>query len=411
VAHRVTYEAGVSGTAVHGQGTLVDGPLTGILVVDFTRLIAGPCATDMLAALGARVIKIESAAGDPMRFTRSAGTGSLAASPTFVAYNSLKEAIVLDLKVESDHDIALNMCAQADVVIESFRPGVLDRLGLGPKAIRERNPQAIYVSLSAFGHVEPLASRGGVDLVLQAECGLMSVTGESGREPLKVGVPIVDSAAAYVVAFGVVSAVLNRFRHGVADDVMVSMFDVGLHAQGQAFSEFLASGKQPPRTGNKVPYAAPAEVYPTADGMLVLSAHIREHWPRLCSLLGLDELVDDPRFAEVRGRVDNREVLNAQLSDALARRTASEWVEILGRAGLTVGRIRSYDDVLEGPEVVASQSVVTGQNADGSPVRLVRSPLRFREWSDAALARRVRPLDADGSRLRDEFRAPIVEQT
>jgi crotonobetainyl-CoA:carnitine CoA-transferase CaiB-like acyl-CoA transferase len=384
-----------------------DGPLTGILVVDFTRLIAGPCATDMLASLGARVIKIESAGGDPMRLTRSAGTGTLAASPTFVAYNSLKESIVLDLKDEPDHQIALEMCSRADVVIESFRPGVMDRLGLGPDAIRERNPDAIYASLSAFGDVEPLASRGGVDLVLQAECGLMSVTGEAGREPLKVGVPIVDSAAAYVVAFGVVSALLGRYRQGVSDDVAVSMFDVGLHAQAQAFSEFLTSGTQPPRTGNKVPYAAPAEVYPTADGMLVLSAHIREHWPRLCALLGRPDLVADPRFLDVQKRVDNREALNTQLSAVLATRSAAEWVEILGQAGLTVGRIRSYDDVLRGPEVAVRQSVITAENADGLPVRLVRSPLRFRRWSDAGLSRRVRALDADGPRLREEFGAAL----
>ncbi|MER7274540.1 CoA transferase [Dactylosporangium sp. NPDC000244] len=389
---------------------MVEGPLAGILVVDFTRLIAGPCATDLLAALGARVIKIESAGGDPMRLTRSAGTGSLSASPTFVAYNSLKESIVLDLKHGPDRELALNMCTRADVVIESFRPGVMDRLGLGSDAIRTRNPDVIYASLSAFGNVEPLASRGGVDIVLQAECGLMSVTGEAGRDPLKVGVPIVDSAAAYVVAFGVVSALLNRVRHGVCDDVVVSMFDVGLHAQAQAFSEFLTSGNQPPRTGNRVPYAAPAEVYPTAEGMLVLSAHIREHWPRLCSLLGRPDLVADPRFIDVQKRVDNRAALSEQLVAALAGRTAAEWVEILGRAGLTVGRIRSYEDVLGGPEVAAGQSVVAGVNADGAPVRLVRSPVRFRRWSDAGLARRVRALDADGPGLRQEFAVDLPDQ-
>jgi crotonobetainyl-CoA:carnitine CoA-transferase CaiB-like acyl-CoA transferase len=281
----------------------------------------------------------------------------------------------------------------------------MDRLGLGPETIRDSNPDVVYASLSAFGNVEPVASRGGVDLVLQAECGLMSVTGEAGREPVKVGVPIIDSAAAYVVAFGVVSALFSRHRFGVPDDITVSMFDVGLHAQAQVFSEFLVSGRQPPRTGNKVPYAAPAEVYPTADGMLVLSAHIPEHWPRLCTLVGRPGLVDDPRFADVQKRVDNREALNAELAGALAKHTAEEWVDILGAAGLTVGRIRTYDDVLRGPEVAAGQSIIPGENADGSPVRLVRSPLRFRRWSDAGLPRRVRSLDANGPELRKEFDA------
>jgi crotonobetainyl-CoA:carnitine CoA-transferase CaiB-like acyl-CoA transferase len=393
-----------------GDESTPRGPLSGVLIVDFTRLIAGPCATDMLAALGARVIKVESAGGDPMRLARSAGTGTLAASPTFVAYNSLKESIVLDLKEEPDREIALNICASADVVIESFRPGVMERLGLGPDAVRLRNSDVVYASLSAFGRVEPLAARGGVDLVLQAECGLMSVTGEAGRQPMKVGVPIVDSAAAYVVAFGVVAALLNRVRNGVSDDVVVSMFDVGLHAQAQAFSEFLASGAQPPRTGNKVPYAAPAEVYPTADGDLVLSAHIREHWPRLCLLLDLPELVEDPRFVDVQRRVDNREALNGLLGAAFAKRTASEWVAILGAAGLTVGRIRSYDEVLHGPEVAAGRSVVCGENADGSTVRLLRSPVRFGSWSDADLTRRVPSLNADGPRLREEFGVAMLDR-
>jgi crotonobetainyl-CoA:carnitine CoA-transferase CaiB-like acyl-CoA transferase len=395
---------GLGGAPARAQES-VEGPLTGILVVDFTRLIAGPSATDLLAALGARVIKIESAGGDPMRLARSAGTGSAAASPTFVAYNSLKESIVLDLKEDDDHDIALRMCARADVIVESFRPGVMHRLGLGPDVIRESNPHVIYASLSAFGDVEPMASRGGVDLVLQAECGLMSVTGEPGREPLKVGVPIVDAAAAYVLAFGVVSALLHRCRHGVSDDVAVSMFDVGLHAQAQAFSEFLMSGVEPPRTGNRVPYAAPAEMYPTGDGMLVLSAHIREHWPRLCSLLGRPDLAADPRFIDVQKRVENREALNIELSEALAAHTAAEWVDILSGAGLTVGRIRTYDEVLYGPEVAAGESLVHGENINGSQFRILRPPLRFRSWSDAELPRRVRRLDADGPNLRKEFGA------
>lgn len=379
------------------------GPLSGMLVVDFTRLIAGPCATEMLAALGARVIKIESADGDPMRRTRSTGTGSLAASPTFAAYNSLKESLVLDLKNQVDHEIAAEMCARADVVVDSFRPGVMNKLGLGPGAVKARNPQAIYASLSAFGTSEPSAFRGGVDIVLQAECGLMSVTGEAGRDPVKVGVPVVDSAAAYVMAFGIVSALLNRHRHGISDDVEVSMFDVGLHVQAQAFSEFLASGRQPPRTGNKVPYSAPAEIYPTGDGVLVLSGHIPEHWSRLCSLVGRPDLEADPRFADVQRRVDNREALNAELATALADHTAAEWVEILGKAGLTVGQIRSYDDVLAGPEVAAGETIIEGENVDGSPVRLLRPPMRFRRWSDAGLSRQVQSLDADGPRLRKEF--------
>ncbi|HWD96033.1 MAG TPA: CoA transferase [Acidimicrobiales bacterium] len=375
-------------------------PLEGIIVIDFTRLIAGPSATDLLASLGARVIKVESVGGDPMRYMRSKEGGSGPSSPTFNAYNTLKQSIVLDLKDESDREVALALSARADVVVETFRPGVMERLGLGPSAIRALNPGVVYASLSAFSASGSMATRGGVDIVMQAESGLMSVTGEMGGGPLKVGVPIVDAAAGYALALGIVAALVGRARTGEGDDVTVSMLDVGVHLQAQTMAEFLATGTAPVRVGNCAPYAAPADVYPTAKGDLVLSAHLPEHWRRLCRLLDAPALFDDPRFIDTEHRVAHRDELSQVLTEALSTRTAGEWVELLSAEGLTAGEIRSYADVMASSDVVEHETIAAAANVDNSSLTVVRSPLRFRGWSDQTLTRKVPRLDEHGVEVR-----------
>jgi crotonobetainyl-CoA:carnitine CoA-transferase CaiB-like acyl-CoA transferase len=386
------------------EATMNNAPLDGITVIDFTRLIAGPCATDLLASLGARVVKVESEGGDPMRFMRSRDAGAGPSSPTFNAYNTLKESIVLDLKDEADRKVALALCQRADAVVETFRPGVMDRLGLGAEAIRKINPNVVYASLSAFASGGSMASRGGVDIVMQAESGLMSVTGEADGYPMKVGVPIVDAAAGYVLALGIVASLLGRERHGAGDDVTVSMMDVGIHVQAQTMAEFLASGQVPVRVGNCAPYAAPADVYATAKGELVLSAHLPEHWRRLCQLLEVPTMFDDPRFVDTEHRVENRSELNRLLTTALEKRTASEWVRILSAEGLTAGEIRDYEEVVTSSEVIEQQSIVDGLNIDESSLRVVRSPLRFTNWSDQLLVRKVPRLNEHGDDIREYSR-------
>ncbi|WP_214104175.1 CaiB/BaiF CoA transferase family protein [Acrocarpospora catenulata] len=359
------------------------GPLSGLVIVDFTRLIAGPGAGDLLGALGAEVIKVEDAAGDPMRNARSRGVGHGRTAPSFAAYNVHKRSVALDLKDPGDHAAALRLCAGADAVISSFRPGVMDRLGLGVRDLRARNPRLVVGRLSAFGEDGPDRDRGGVDIVLQAESGLMSVTGQPGGPPTKVGVPIVDAASAYVLALGVVSALLGRERGTPPEEVAVSMRDVGLHLQAQPLAEYLESGEEPERAGNRAPYAAPADVFRAADGLLVLSAHLPQHWARLCDLLGRPQWRDDPRYATVGARVANREALTAAIEDVLRHHPADHWLERFAAAGLTAGRIRTYG------EAAGPGAILAARDVDGSPIRVVRSPLRFTGWDDTALDRRV----------------------
>ncbi|MCR1785829.1 CoA transferase [Nocardioides carbamazepini] len=360
-------------------------PLAGIRIVDLTRLIAGPAAGDLLAAMGADVVKVEDAAGDAMRNARSRRVEHGLTAPSFAAYNVMKRSVVLDLKTPEGHARALDLCAEADVVVSAFRPGVMDRLGLGVERLREVNPRVVVARLSAFG-TGAEADRGGVDIVLQAETGLMAVTGGADQPPTKVGLPIVDAASAYVLALGIVAALLGRERGGGAEQVDVSMRDVGLHLQAQPLAEFLESGQEPERVGNAAPYAAPADVFRAADGDLVLSAHLPTHWTRLTELLGHPEWAGDERFATVGARVAHREELTAAIESVLGTRTVAQWLGVFAEAGLTAGRIATYADAVA---AAPDDSFVGGSDHDGSALRLVRTPLRFGGWDERILPRRV----------------------
>ncbi|MFB9948329.1 CaiB/BaiF CoA transferase family protein [Rhizobium puerariae] len=377
--------------------------MAGITVIDFSRLIAGPCATDLLAGLGARVIKVEGPEGDPMRLTRSKEAGGGSTAPTFSAFNALKETIVLDLKNADDLAFARRLCRRADVVVEAFRPGVMDRLGLGAAALRTENPALVYASLSAFGAEGPDRARGGVDIVLQAETGLMSVTGDAEQEPTKVGVPVVDAASGMMLASGILAALVGRARTGRGETISTSMLDVGIFLQAQQYAEFLASDIVPPRVGNRAAYAAPADVYSAADGKLVLSAHIAPHWVKLCAILGREEWLGDPRFVTVKERVENRAALNAAIAEVLATAPVGHWLAQFDAAGITAGRVMDYREVIGTPQVEANGTVIEALDVDGSPLRIIRSPLRFGDFDDRSLQRRVHGLGEDGAAIRAEF--------
>jgi len=335
-----------------------------------------------------------------MRLLRNAGGKEGTSSPTFTAFNSMKESIVLDLKNEEDRNLAFSLCSHADVVVQTFRPGAMDRLGLGPADIRKVNPKVVYASLSAFGFEEPMGSRGGVDIVLQAECGLMSVTGERGGGPVKVGTPIIDAAAAYVMCLGIVSALLGVERFGKGDDVTVSMMDVGAHLQASPIAEYLASGTLPQRVGAAVAYSAPADVYSAKDGDFVLSAHNPTHWKKLCDVIGRPELHADPRFVNVGKRVENRAELDQILGEEFAKRTVSEMLDLFDGAGMTAGKVRNYEDITNGPEMKSRKSIVTVSDVDGTPIQVVRTPVQFASWSNEDFPRQVPGLGEHGEAIR-----------
>jgi crotonobetainyl-CoA:carnitine CoA-transferase CaiB-like acyl-CoA transferase len=353
-------------------------PLQGLRVLELGNLLAAPCAGMVLADLGAEVVKVESFRGDPARELQTASFTGSGTSPTFLAFNRGKRSVALDLRTVGGLEVASRLLERSDVLIESFRPGAMDRLGLGVDTMRRAHPRLVYASLSGFGHIGPQRGRRGVDLVIQAESGIMAVTGQPDGPPTKVGFTVVDVAAGHVLAQGILAALINRDRTGEGDHVSVSLLDVALHLQAAPMTEYLATGTLPPRSGNAAPMTAPADLFTTADGHLVISAYLDDHWRTLCEALGRAELITDSRFATKVERVRNRDALVRELETTLRTDTSREWMAKLQGAGLAVGMVKSYADIADDVQVRAMETVVSV--GDVSPIRTVRSPARFGSW-------------------------------
>ena len=347
-------------------------PLAGVRVVDLGQYIAGPGAAMALADLGADVVKIEPLTGDQARHIGRYGESMVR------AYNRGKRSIALDLKSEAGRQAAWRLVERSDVVIQNLRPGAVDKLGLGPAQVRARLPRIVYLSISGFPAGAPSHGRAGYDIAAQAESGLMSVTGEAGGLPQKVGVPIVDAAAAQLGAQAVLAALFGRERSGVGETLEVSLLETALHLQAATVCEYLGGAPEPTRMGHGQPHNAPAaELVATRDGHIVLSAYAEDHWQRLCRAVGREALADDPRFRTNAARVQHRTELRQVLQDCLAGLTSAECVELLGSQQIVCGAVRRYRDVLDSPDVVGSGIVVHAPSARGPGYQALGRPYRI----------------------------------
>jgi crotonobetainyl-CoA:carnitine CoA-transferase CaiB-like acyl-CoA transferase len=325
------------------------------------------------------VIKIEPLAGDQARHIGRYGESMVR------AYNRGKRSIALDLKSGAGRDAALRLIARSDVVIQNLRPGVVDKLGLGPRDVRDLFPRVVYLSISGFGSRGPSRHRPGYDIAAQAESGLMSVTGEPGRLPQKVGVPIVDAAAAHLGAQAVLAALYGREKSGVGETIDTSLLEVAMHLQAATWCEYLGGAPEPTRIGDGQPNNAPAaEVVATRDGHVVLSAYADEHWARFCRVVGREALIGDPRFSTNARRVAHRTALREVLRECLSDLSSEECVSLLGRNQIVAGAVRTYRQVLASPDIAASGIVVEAAAADGSRYRALGLPYRLGEQPPAA---------------------------
>jgi crotonobetainyl-CoA:carnitine CoA-transferase CaiB-like acyl-CoA transferase len=323
-------------------------PLTGLNVLDFSQLIAGPLASMTLGDLGADVVKVESLAGDR---GRQLGTVSLGGeSATHLTYGRNKRSIALDLKQPEGRQIAAQLASRCDVLVEAFRPGVMERLGLGYEQLSSQNPGLVYCSISAFGDTGPARDRPGVDFILQAESGLMRLTGERGGQPLKVGFTIVDVTSGLAAGQAILAALLSRERHGLGQRVRLSLFEVALSLQAVPLTEYFLSGVEPTRWGNLAPLGCPSEVYQTRDHPIVVSAYFPEQWSALCRLIGRPDLETDPRFAVHADRIRHRDELYPVLQEIFVTGTQDEWCQSLTSVGVIVGRVRDYGQLSSGPD-------------------------------------------------------------
>ena len=323
-------------------------PLAGIRIADFSHVIAGPLATQFLNLLGAEVIKIEPPAGDPMRhYTRDSARRGMA--EPFVGANAGKQSVVLDLKTEAGRSAARGIVATADVVVENFRPGVAERLGLGADALTAEHPSLICCSVSGFGQDGPLRDFPAIDQVIQSVSGLMLLSGHEGEPAERIGFPLVDTYSALLSAFAILSAVLQRERdperRGQVIDV--SMLDATMVLMSSVVVPMMLSGQAPVRAGNRGFSGAPtADTFPTAEGEITIGAVQQVQVARLFRALGCAELLEDPRFATPEARMEHDAALRPLLVERFATRTALEWERDLAEAGVPAGKVRPLDEAI-----------------------------------------------------------------
>jgi crotonobetainyl-CoA:carnitine CoA-transferase CaiB-like acyl-CoA transferase len=350
------------------------GPLSGLLVADFSRILAGPYSTMLLADLGAEVVKVEGPGGDDTRTWQPPVREGIATY--YLGVNRNKRSVALDLKDPGDVELARELARRADVLVENFKPGGLGRFGLDYETVVATNPGVVYASISGFGSGPGGASLPGYDLIVQAISGFMSLTGESDGEPYRAGVALFDVMAGLHAAIGVLAALNHRHETGLGQHVEVSLLSSALSGLVNQTSAYVAGGVVPFRMGNSHPSLFPYEPLPCADGELIITAGNDGQFRRLCEVLGVPELVDDPRFRRNEDRTANRDALRPLLVERLRTRSKMDWFrEIIG-AGVPCGPINTIDQGVAFAEEIGLDPVVT-VGAGEAAVPSVRHPITF----------------------------------
>ena len=356
---------------------MVSAPLTGLRVLDLTRFVAGSQATATLAALGAEVIKIEvPPGGDPYRAQGTERVGGQ--SVLFMSLNSGKRSVALDMRAPEAAAAIERLLGSADFLVENARPGSLARHGLDWRSVHARHPSLVYGSISGYGDVGPDAPRGGFDLILQAESGVMSITGSPGSGPVKVGAPVLDVGAGLSCALGLLAAHVERLGTGEGRHVTSSLLEFALAGLGTMAASYFVSGEVPGLLGTHSPTFAPYGGFRTADGWIVLAgAGSEDLWVRCCRVLGLDELPSDPRFSDNAARVRHRDELTALFEAVLGSRTSVAWLGAFAAEGVPAAEVRDVAQVFDGPQPTALGSVQTLTQPEAGAYRIVGAPIRI----------------------------------
>jgi crotonobetainyl-CoA:carnitine CoA-transferase CaiB-like acyl-CoA transferase len=327
--------------------------LHGIRVLDLTNVLAGPFACYQLAQLGADVIKIESpGSGDLARqLGADPELNRLNMGASFLAQNAGKRSVTIDLKTEAGAALFKRLAATADVAVENFRPGVMDRLGLGFEALKAIKPSLVYCAISGFGQTGPLRGNPAYDQIIQGMSGAMSITGDKASAPLRAGYPAADTLGGMTAAFAIAAALVRRGRTGEGEFIDVSMLESSLAAMGWPVSNWLIAGSEPKPMGNENVTASPSGTFRTGAGLLNIAANKQEQFERLCELLGRGDLARDPRFSRPEERKAKRGELKAEIEAALQSSSASEWAIILNSQGVPAGEVLSIPEVLDHPQL------------------------------------------------------------
>jgi len=355
-------------------------PLHGLRVLDLTNVLAGPFACHQLAHLGAEVVKVEALAGgdlarqlgaDPALNERHMGV-------SFLAQNAGKRSIALDLKKPGGRAVLQRLVRSADALVENFRPGVMQRLGLGYEALLAHNPRLVYCAISGFGQDGPLRDLPAYDQIVQGMAGVMSITGDAASAPLRVGFPVADTIGGLTAAMAVCAALAERDRT-TGRFIDVSMLGAVMATMGWAVSNLLIAGREPQPLGNDNVTASPSGTFRTADGLLNIAANKQSQFETLARLIGRPDLVDDPRFARRQGRLEHRAALTVEIEAALAAHPAAHWWPLLSAAGVPAGPVHSVGQALEHPQVAGRGMVATFADAPGvgRDIRVLRTGLQL----------------------------------
>jgi crotonobetainyl-CoA:carnitine CoA-transferase CaiB-like acyl-CoA transferase len=358
---------------------VVSRPLEGLRVLDLTRFVAGSYATALLAAFGADVLKLEvPPMGDPYRAQGTERLGD--ESVLFLSLNSGKRSVALDFRSPLAADAVERLLGSCHFLVENARPGSLQRHGLDWDRVHARWPSIVYGSISGYGDVGPSASKGGFDLILQAESGVMSVTGTEGSGPVKVGAPVLDIGAGLSCAMGLLAAHAERERTGIGSHVSSSLLEFALSSLGTLAAATFASGQVPGLLGTHSPTFAPYGGFRTADGWIVLAgAGSEDLWVRCCKVLGAEALLDDPRFADNASRVRHRDDLNAAMEAILCTRDSAHWLSLLSADGVPAAEVQNVAQVFASEQVDALGAVQRLTHPDAGEYRVVGPPVRLGE--------------------------------
>ncbi|MCW5873663.1 MAG: CoA transferase [Anaerolineales bacterium] len=352
------------------------GLLHGIQVLDLTRVLAGPYCTMLLGDMGADVIKVEAPGkGDDTRqwgppFTQ----GGMSAY--FISANRNKRSMTLNLKSPAGLDILRQLIARSDVLVENFKPGTLERMGLSYEELQTLRPALIYCTISGYGYSGPDSHKPGYDFIAQARGGLMSITGPADGEPVRVGLAIADLLSGMYACNAITAALFARERQKTGQRIDISLFDAQVGTLSYVASNYLISGQPPKRYGNGHPNIVPYQSFKASDGYFAFASGNDEQWSKFCAAAGRPDLAEDPRFASNPKRVENREALIPLLDVLFATRTVAEWLAACEQAGVPAGPINTVDQVFTDPQVLAREMVLHGQLSNGEAIDMLASPIK-----------------------------------
>lgn len=386
-----------------------EGPLSDILVVDLTRVLAGPYCTRFLRDLGARVIKVEPPqGGDDARqigpftnVTSGSDTSDNAMSAYFLSLNCGKESIMLDLKDEADKVVFEKILARADVLVENFRPGVLARLGFSWEHLHEKFPRLIYAAISGFGATGPYANRPAYDMVVQAMGGIMSITGHEGEDPVRVGMSIGDIATGLFASNAITAALVKRASTDKGCHIDLAMLDCQVAIMENAVARFHATGDVPGRIGARHPSSTPFDAFATADGHIILAASNDVVFKRLCAALGRPELGEQANYSDNHMRTDHQASLKREIELSLAARTTDEWLEIFEQSDVPCGPINTIAELAEDPQIADRNMMVAVEGSED--MKISGNPIKIEGIVDDAARPAAPQLDQDRDAILREF--------